>query len=203
MTQELNWNQRYEQLLDWLLNNSPSPPPHFVKIETIKKYLFDSGAPVFVETGVGSGATLMEIAKLGLQCFSIELDSGSYKRAKELLKNYQNVSLIHGDSANMLPQILESLETRALFWLDAHYSYDNKERAEKETPIQEELSAILNHSAEGHIILIDDVRLFGNPRGNMYHDYPTVSEVIRQMEDAGRKYSVENFHDILRVKLLN
>ena len=196
-------NMQYKQLLNWTLKNNPSPPPHLVKIETIKKYLFDSGSPVFVETGVGSGATLMEIAKLEVECFSIELDSENYEKARSLFANFENVSLIQGDSARMLPRILESLEERALFWLDAHYSYGNKERAVKETPIEEELFAILEHSVKRHTILIDDVRLFGNPRGHMYHDYPTIHDVLRQVKDSGRGYTFENFHDILRIKLLN
>jgi len=57
-----------------------------------------------------------------------------------------------GSSADLLWDIIKSIDEPITFWLDAHYV---------ETPILQELVAIKSHHIKTHTILIDDVRLFG------------------------------------------
>jgi len=93
-----------------------------------------------------------------------------------------------------LPEILSSLKKPCLFWLDAHYSADSTIKGDVETPIAEELKAILHHSVQNHVILIDDARRFIGK-----NDYPT----IKWLKDYVLKYrpdwSFEIENDIIRI----
>ena len=66
-------------------------------------------------------------------------------------------------------------------------------RGELETPVINELASVLAHATPGHVILIDDARLFDGT-----NDYPTM-DGIRDMigPHAGRRLSVER--DIIRI----
>src|SRR5262249_16050226 len=59
----------------------------------------------------------------------------------------------------------------SLFWLDGHYSGGDTAKGGRETPIMEEIQAILAHPVRDHIILIDDAGAFGT-----WPDYPTLEQ---------------------------
>lgn len=186
-----------DQLVAWVLEKCPSPPPHLIKLATLKQYARAHNCTVFIETGTGLGITTAEMANLGLECHTIELDTPRYLQMRERFRNSPNITTHHGDSELVLPKILASLTGKALFWLDAHYSWDGLERAEKETPIVAEVRAILDHPITGHVILIDDMRLFGNARGERYRDYPAISEL--QSMFSSRPLNIEILYDIMRI----
>ena len=87
-----------------------------------------------------------------------------------------NIELINGDSGKELGKILVRINQAALFWLDGHYSAGETARGEKDTPILEELHQILNTEEKGHVIIIDDARLFGSD--NEYPSLQTLTEIV-------------------------
>jgi hypothetical protein len=83
----------------------------------------------------------------------------------------------------------------SILWLDAHYDHDGREdrRGEVDTPIREELSHALHWAAVGHLVLVDDARLFGSDEA-----YPTIDEVQRRFA-APSGYGMIVEDDIIRL----
>ena len=173
-------------LFDWYSDGLPDPPPQAVKWRVIDAQLKRFGIRRFIETGTLFGETLEYVARRGFPCTSVELSQDLYRGAKQKFSNYKNVELIHGDSGEVMPRILAQLREPTLFWLDGHYSHGITACGEKETPISEELAAILNHHIQRHVILIDDARCFN---GN--NDYPALHDLLHDVVEAGKyRYSV-------------
>ena len=164
--------------LKWVFEGCPIPAHETIKLSILRNHLLRSDLKIFVETGTFTGWTLKRIADLDAHCYSIELDDELYMRAKEKLSNYSNIELLHGDSSELIPKILLQIDAPALFWLDAHYSGEGTAQAEIDTPINAELSAILDHRIKSHVILIDDARDFDGTNG-----YPHLDELLRHIRD--------------------
>jgi hypothetical protein len=124
---------------------------------------------------------------------SIELDDDLYHAAARRFSDWQNVTLLHGDSGQIMSEIVDSLRAPAMFWLDGHYSGASTARGDKETPVSAELQAIIGSRVPGHVILIDDVRCFDGT-----HDYPHLDELLASIRADGR-YDIEISSDILRL----
>jgi hypothetical protein len=171
--------------------NHDGPYPHLLKQRTVQHYAAASGARVFVETGTWYGIMLQACLGYFDRLVSIELEPHFFRRAQTFFKSHSNVTLLHGDSAELLPKLLATIQCPCLFWLDAHYSGGLTGKAELETPIRRELEAILSHSHR-HTILIDDANSFDGT-----HDYPE----IMWIEKAARKkgYSVSLSDNIIRL----
>jgi hypothetical protein len=82
----------------------------------------------------------------------------------------QNIVVHEGDSASVLPRILDGLDEPALFWLDAHPSTDRTAR-DAPIPLRAELAAIAAHPVAGHVVLIDDLQYAGTA------GYPALDEL--------------------------
>ena len=124
---------------------------------------------VFIETGTSDGNGVQIALDAGFRkIFSIEIDSrkvlAAQQRFSELIQK-GIVSIIEGDSVNILPQIINNIgQLRATFWLDAHW--DNGPQGVKRCPLYDELESIKSHKRNDHNILIDDRRIFGIPGSN-------------------------------------
>ena len=106
------------------------------------------------------------------QIYSIELDENLYLRAKKKFDNTTNIQILQGDSCMVLPDLLNKIEKKCLFWLDAHYSGGITARGNLDTPIMLELKSIFSHKIKDHIILIDDARCFNGSK-----NYPTIQDL--------------------------
>jgi hypothetical protein len=93
-----------------------------------------------------------------------------YRAALARFAKRQNVTLLEGDSADLMESVVAQLEEPALFWLDGHYSAGITAQGDLDTPAQRELEIILA-TADNHVILVDDARCFGSG------DYPTLDAV--------------------------
>jgi hypothetical protein len=103
---------------------------------------------------------------------SIELAPHLAGLARVRFARDAHVEVVEGDSAKVLPEILDGLYESAVFWLDGHWSMGETARAEdSETPLRAELEAVLTHRVKDHVVLIDDARCLGAG------DYPTIDEV--------------------------
>lgn len=160
---------QHKALRDWHKRGKTPPTPHCIKQAIIKKIAYQYSIKTFIETGTYLGNMVDDVKTIFKKIYTIELDKNLYKRARNKFSKNPHVSIIFGDSATALPHILSRINKPVLFWLDAHYSKGITARAEKETPIIEEISAILNHPVKKHVILIDDADCFTGK-----NDYPTL-----------------------------
>ena len=102
----------------------------------------------FIETGTNTAKTTVVVAKMFENVHTIEFNEEYYLNCKEILKNYENVTIHNGSSEQVLNKILPNINERILFYLDAHwYMY---------CPILDELEAIFNNNKKDCIIVIHD-----------------------------------------------
>lgn len=178
----------------WEESGRPVPPPGSRKQEIIRSYGKSAGIRVLVETGTYFGDTLFALRDDFDRLVSIELDEALYQAALRRFRPYPQIENLQGDSGVRLPEVLEGLRERALFWLDGHFSGGITATADEETPINRELDAILRHPIPDHLVLIDDARCFGRDP-----DYPTIEKLreFLQRTSPGRKMTIEE--DIIRI----
>jgi hypothetical protein len=153
----------------WERAGRPVPAPPIVKQRIVKAILRESGVDTVVETGTFTGDMVAALVGRASRIVSVELDDTLYERAVRRFASIPTVELLHGDSALLLPRVVEQLAGPALFWLDGHYAGSGTARTNVASPISEEVAALLNHPASGHVVLIDDARYFTGEDG-----YPTV-----------------------------
>ena len=127
------------QIIIWNKRGQPSPPPHAVKLQVIKKYFNKGRITTFIETGTFMGDTVEEMKGIAGKIYSIELDEFLYLRAKKFFSSAKNVTILQGDSGVVIERLLKDITKPALFWLDAHYSGTGTARGRKDTPIAREL----------------------------------------------------------------
>jgi hypothetical protein len=151
---------------------------------------------LFVETGTYHGDMLYAMSGRFKKLYSIELSPELCADAKKRLSNYPNIEIHEGDSAQVLPRLLQSLRVPALFWLDGHYSAGNTARGLLETPISNEVQAILDHPVKGHVILIDDARNFDGS-----HDYPDLGSLRQSVLSRCPHATFEVKDDVIRIVL--
>lgn len=168
---------KYQKLIDqkqidaWERNGKPSPPPHIIKVRTVKKYRDLTGYSVFVESGTFMGDMIKSQLDNFDKIYSIELSETYWKRAKKTFEKNKHVNLLQGDSGEVMNLLIKDINSSAIFWLDGHYSGGDTAKGSKFCPIYEELNAIFT-SIDKHCLLIDDARLF-----NGADDYPTLDEL--------------------------
>lgn len=179
--------------LKWILYGRPDPPPHLFKRRIIKEYAKRFGLDIFVETGTYLGDMVYGQKGFFKELYSIELDPTLCSKARKRFSRFSHVHILCGDSGKVLPELLVSIKKPCLFWLDAHYSGGITARSNLETPITQELEAILKRTFDD-VILIDDARCFVGQNG-----YPT----LKQLEEfcierrPNCVFNVEN--DIIRI----
>ena len=181
-------------LRDWKKSGRSTPLPPLEKQRMVREYAGRFPALVFVETGTYFGDMVHAVKGIFARIYSIELDGTLYDRAKKRFSRFSHISILHGDSNEILPGILRNVTQPCLFWLDAHYSGGITTKGRAETPIMQELHCILGHPVKGHVILIDDARMFTGQ-----NDYPTVREIEDLVRDSRPEWVFEVRDDIIRI----
>jgi hypothetical protein len=177
----------------WERDGRPVPPPSIVKQQIVKRYAREYGTRTLIETGTYLGDMIEACSRELTRIISIELDRSLYERARERFAASPHIEIHWGDSADLLPKLIASLSEPSLFWLDGHYSGGVTARGALTTPIMGELSSICEAPGDGHVILIDDARLFVGK-----DDYPTVDEVREFVLSRKSHYGFELGCDIMR-----
>jgi len=178
----------------WLWDGCSGCAPTPLKRMVISAFLKRFKHRFFVETGTYQGDTLAMVAQnKKIQCTSIELSPFYAQKARVRFRSYSNVEILEGDSGLLMPQVVKELQEPALFWLDGHYSSGDTAKASSNTPITQELDAILTSVIHGHVLLIDDIRLFNGTLG-----YPYLDTVLRNIRETSR-FHVEISMDIARI----
>ena len=182
-----------KEMADWEKQGRPFPPPHIVKQNAITEYQQRYDIGTLVETGTYLG-DMVEAQKNNFsRIYSIELSKKLHKRATKKFRKEEKIILLQGDSGVKITEVISALNAPAIFWLDGHYSGGITALGDKECPVIEELSAIFKSTID-HLVLIDDARLF-----NGTHDYPSLEEVKRIMENSRHNYGMEVGNDIIRL----
>jgi hypothetical protein len=153
---------RMKPYFAWLESGRPDPPHPMVKHMIIKEYRnkfqHQNMPKIFIETGTFLGDTVEAVRNDFEKIYSIELGQNLYETAKTRFSGYNHISILHGNSSEVLPEIIKNIEQPCLFWLDAHDSGGITTKAENDPPIMQEVECILNHPVKNHIILMDDAR---------------------------------------------
>lgn len=109
------------------------------------------GCKYFVETGTHLGHGVQYALDHGFQeILSCEFMKDRYEHCMERFSENDNVSLYLGTSLDCMPKMLEVVNDKACFWLDAHDEGGG-------VPTFEELELIKNHLIKNHTIVIDDI----------------------------------------------
>lgn len=156
----------------WRQAGRPAPPPHIVKQRFLRAHARAFATPVLVETGTFRGDMLAAMQADFEHLISVELSPELWQRARTRFAGIDKIELIQGDSGVEIKKLVARLNRPALFWLDGHYSAGDTARGDKDTPVLEELDAILSVPSPRHIIVIDDARCFGSDPA-----YPTIDDI--------------------------
>lgn len=186
-----------EEYVEWMNRGKPSPPPHIVKQLVVKKAQKDAGFSTLVETGTYYGDMIYAQLDNFSRIYSIELSERLYRKAKRRFKKNESVTLLHGDSSEVLREIVPTFKEPILFWLDGHYSGGITAQGKLDTPIWEELTTILQ-SGVRHMILIDDARCFEEKR----KDYPSIEELKSLILSVYPQSHIVVKDDVVRIKLI-
>ena len=158
----------------------------------MRKYAQKYDLHTLVETGTYYGEMVAAMKNRFSRIYSVEYDHQLAQRAIKKFSCYSHIRILEGDSQQVIPELLQSVTTRALFWLDAGYYgwaglQGNKQR------LTTELEAILQHPVQ-HVILMDDARGLNGQNGA-----PTVAELKQRIESEFPGRFVEVKYDILRI----
>jgi len=182
------------EYLDWKRRGGTGAPPHFVKQRTLREVAARHGLRTLVETGTYRGDMVAAMRPFFDRIVSIELGESLARAATARFAGDPRVTILEGDSARVLPRVLEELGGPALFWLDGHFSGGETARGPVDSPLVAEFEAILSSRERRHVVLIDDARLCDGK-----HGYPTL-EALRALVAAHRpEWSVALRDDILRL----
>jgi len=184
---------------DWKRRGSPLPPPPAVKQQILLGLARRYSLRLFVETGTSFGDMVRAMIPHFDRIWTIELGDRLYAEAQEKFRDARNVELIHGNSGRELGRLIPKLNAPALFWLDAHYSGGalrgaTSARGEKDTPILEELDHILGAAEPGHVVVVDDARLFGTDPA-----YPALDAVAALVRSRSPKRRVVFACDCIQI----
>ncbi len=182
--------------LQWRLRGRPLPPPHVVKQLAIVGYQRSRRFDTFVETGTFTGEMVEAMRPHFRRIISIEMAPEIHRQAARRFAGDARVELRLGDSATVLPRVLEQIRHPALFWLDGHFMGENTARGKEDSPVRAELTALLGHPVRHHLVLIDDARLFTGSAG-----YPTIEELRGWIARERPGSDVQVRDDIIRCAL--
>jgi len=179
--------------LQWRLRGRPLPPPHVVKQLAILRYQQSRQFTTFIETGTFTGEMVEAMRPYFRRLISIEMSPAIHESAQRRFAGDPRIELLLGDSAVVLPRVLERIDNPALFWLDGHFMGGTTARGGEDSPVRHELGALLAHPVRQHLVLIDDARLFDGSAG-----YPAIPELREWIQRERPGSDVHVADDIIR-----
>lgn len=169
-----------------------------MKAGIVKEYGQKYAIRTLIETGTFLGTMIWATKDAFSRIYSIELGAELHKVAQKHFAPFPHITLIHGDSAQVLPNLLAQIAEPCVFWLDSHYSGFFTEKGDSETPVWQELAHILQHPIQQHVILIDDARLFTGQ--DQYHPgYPTIEQLRELIRNHNPNWVFEVRDDIIQI----
>jgi hypothetical protein len=144
-----------------------------------------------IETGTYEGESTLWAAERFARVVTIDIRAELQNEARARCLDHSNVEFLTGDTRDMLPGVVASLDHPALFWLDAHAApgmFGDRD----DWPVLEELE-VINGSPERHLVLIDDAHCF--LAGSPFPMCPRFDQVFDAATDGG--YSCRIVGDVI------
>ncbi len=147
----------------------------------------------FIETGTFMGATTAAMIPHFNKIITIELSEEIANRARHIFSATPHVTVLQGDSSNILPKICKDIAEPAFFWLDGHWSGGFTAQGNKDCPLIEEMDAINTYCKSRCVIAIDDVRLFGKKLNEDWTDITSekILDIVSKRIDSYKYYPSE------------
>lgn len=178
----------------WLGKHKAATNSHAIKQLAVKAFAQKYGIRVFIETGTFLGDMVAAVTSDFDRIYSIELSEDLFNRAVKKFAGYNHVTILHGDSFQVLPEILRHIDAPCLFWLGGHYSSGNTEKEKREVALLDQLKQVLNHPIKNHAILIDDAHLIAEK-----NDSPTLEFLRTCVKTRLSYYKFDIRDDIIRI----
>jgi hypothetical protein len=155
-------------------------------------------ADCFVETGTYQGATALWAGNVFSSVVTIEASEQLHALAVAQFGRLKNIRFLRGSSPDVLRQIVPTLPSPAIYWLDAHWSGGVTAGEEYECPLLEEIRAIDSHGDDA-FILIDDARLFlaPPPLPHKAEQWPDLAGVLGALREKHPSRYVVVFEDVI------
>jgi len=185
---------QYPDYWYWKLRGEPVRSPHLIKQRTVREYAERYRLNVLVETGTYYGEMVAAMKNRFHEIHSVEFDSQLAMRAQKKFASRSHIHIHQGDSRQVVPALLPSLDRPALFWLDAGYYGWAGLQGDRQR-LTSELEAILGHRIRQHVILMDDARGLNGENGA-----PTVEQLKRKIEAEFPGRPLDEKKDILRIR---
>jgi hypothetical protein len=173
------------------------------EINEIKKlYPLYANIEVFVETGTNYGNTILGLYHYFRELHTIEIQESIYNNVAYKANSYgiQNIQFYLGDSAIILPDILNRIPDPVIFFLDGHFSQGDTGRGSSDTPLLDELKNIDKAHNKNSVIIIDDYRMFGTHRNEDWSDITEENILKCFPKDKINHHYVSNDRLILLLK---
>ncbi|MGC8483591.1 MAG: hypothetical protein ACP5OE_08115 [Thermodesulfobium sp.] len=164
-------------------------------IEEISKRV---GINTFIETGTYYGETAIWATKHFQNVYSIEASEKYFEMASRKYSQVQNLHLLLGNSASLLPKVISVTEPKRIFWLDAHFMGGTTYGQLGECPLLAELTSIPTDSNSW--ILIDDARYFISQNFPILHDreqWPNIGEIVLILSRVQESSVLFIFNDVI------
>ena len=142
----------------------------------------------FVETGSLAGWTLVLAKDFGFtNIYGIELHPNWVEHCKDRFKTDSDITILAGESPDVLRELCPTLTEQATFWLDAHASGSDLPGGKYGgCPLVQEIEAINLSPCKDHTIFVDDIRLFGSTEW----DFLTKEKVIQAIYNIKPNYKI-------------
>ena len=166
----------------------------------IKNLQRDFSIRTFVETGTFYGSTAIWASDHFDTVITIELDDRIYQTVSAEYRDVKNIRFVNGKSQTELQKVVQgTLDSDAVFWLDAHYSGEGTAGEDYECPLLDEIEAIgsFDHNA---FVFIDDARLFFSPPPRPHNpgEWPTIKQIFETFDSAlGSEYYIAIVEDVI------
>ncbi len=168
--------------------------PEDFKRRNILEYFETYNCETFIETGTCYGATTEFMIPYAKEIHTVELSEKLYKKCIEKFKNEAKVHCYQGNSRDLLSDIIKQIKGKPLFYLDSHYAGNGTAKADKNTPIIEELSILASSNIGSMVILIDDARFFG-----FEDDYPSLFKLKLFIKENFQNAEFDVYNDVIRI----
>lgn len=188
--------KRKVEIRGWNKSDKTILAPLAIKENIIRKYKELYAIDTFIETGTYYGDMVWRQRNNFNRIYSIELGIDLAHFSEQRFKNKDHITIIQGDSGKKLPLVLNNISTKAIIFLDAHYSGFDSVRGNKDCAVSDELPSILR-SEQDHIIIISDAHLFKGER-----DYPTIDAIHRYILSPFPKSKISIEDDCIIIELV-
>lgn len=143
---------------------------------------------VFVESGTFKGKTTRAALGQFADVRTIEIHDGNYHAAVEQLVPL-GVQCYHGDSADVLPVLAREIRQPVCWFLDAHWGLTSPDMGGRDRPLPlwAELDAIAKRRVPRDIVIVDDVKTFGQKLPTREWQAVSLAAIVRRFTKRRRR----------------